>query len=131
MAVNHLTFQGRLVSEPTFGDTNGGARFANFRLAWNKKINDRESKCFLECKAFRGTAQFMEKYMNTKGQEIVAEGELNTEEWEKDGQKRSKIVLMVGAVHFTGSKQGAAENTPAPAMDPSGATPVETDELPF
>lgn len=129
MAVNHLVYQGRLVEAPTFGDTSGGARYANFRLAWSEKYKDKEAKCFLDCKAFRGTAEFMEKYMNQKGQEITVEGKLNTEEWEKDGQKRSKIALMVSAVHFCGKRQ---EGAPAPT-EQGGFTAVEidSDQLPF
>ena len=127
MAVNHLTYQGRLVEAPTFGDTNSGSKYANFRLAWSEKYKDKETQCFLDCKAFRGTAEFMEKYMNQKGQEILVEGKLNTEQWEKDGQKRSKIVLMVSAVHFCGSKGGQAES----GTQAGGYTQVSTDELPF
>jgi len=126
--VNHLVLQGRFVEDPTFGQTNGGTDFANFRLAWSEKYKDRETKCFLECKAFGGTATFMQSYMNRKGQEIVAEGKLTTEEWEKDGQKRSKIVLIVSSVHFCGKKDGG----PAPATaEQGGYTQVATDDLPF
>ena len=137
MAVNHLIFQGRFVEDPKFGDTNSGSRFANFRLAWSEKYKEQETKCFLECKAFSGTAQFMEKYMNKKGQEIIAEGKLTTEEWQnQEGQKRSKMVLMVSGVHFCGKKgdgeTGAAPAAPAaPAAEHGGFTAVETDELPF
>ena len=115
---------------PQFGDTSSGTRYANFRLAWSEKYKEKETKCFLECRAFGGTAQFMEKYMNQKGQEIITEGKLTTEEWEKDGQKRSKIVLMVASVHFCGSKKDG-ETASAPADPPVNMTPVETDELPF
>ena len=131
--VNHLVLQGRLVEEPRFGDTSANTRYANFRMAWSEKYKDKENRCFLECKAFGGTAQFMERNMNRKGQEIVAEGKLNTEEWtSQDGQKRSRIVLMIESVHFCGSRQdapAAGQQTAAP----QAATPtvVETDELPF
>ena len=131
MALNHTDFQGRLVAEPTFGDTSNGTRYANFRLAWSRKYNDRETKCFLECKAFGGTAQFMEKWMNAKGQEIIVEGELNTDEWEKDGQKRSKIVLLVTACHFCGKKSDGQAESQAEQQTGGGFTAVETDELPF
>ena len=136
MAVNHLVFQGRFVDDPKFGDTSGGTRYANFRLAWSEKYKDQETKCFLECKAFGGTAQFIEKYMNKKGQEIIAEGKLTTDEWQtQDGQKRSKIVLIVQNVHFSGKREeGGAESTaaaPESAAEQGGFTAVETDELPF
>jgi len=132
MAVNHLVYQGRLVDVPTFGDTSTGVRYANFRLAWSEKYKEKETKCFLDCKAFSGTAQFMEKYMNQKGQEILVEGKVTTDEWEKDGQKRSKIVLLISGVHFCGKKSdgGAAEASSAPAQS-GGFSAVETDELPF
>lgn len=123
--INHTALQGRLVEDPTFGGTNSGTRYVNFRLAWSEKYKDRENKCFIECKAFSGTAEFMEKYMNKKGQELLVEGKLNTDEWEKDGQKRSKIVLMVSGVHFCGSKKDGGDNAPVP-------TPVDVgDSLPF
>ena len=127
--LNHLTFQGRLVDAPTFGQTTGGTDYANFRLAWSEKYKEKETKCFLECKAFGATATFMGKYMKDKGQEILAEGKLNTDEWEKDGQKRSKIVLMVSGVHFCGKKQESAQESDMQV----NMTPVEvpTDELPF
>ena len=127
--LNHASVQGRLVDAPTFGDTNAGGRYANFRLAWSEKYREKEVKLFLDCKAFGNTAQFMEKYMNQKGQEIVVEGKLNTEEWtNQDGQKRSKIVLVVSGVHFCGKKQdgGNTDNTPVPQP-----VEVQTDELPF
>ena len=137
MAVNHLVFQGRLVDVPTFGDTSAGSRYANFRLAWSEKYKEKETKCFLECKAFGGTAQFMDKYMNQKGHEILVEGKMTTDEWKEDGQKRSKNVLMVGGVHFCGKKQDGGNSSDqgqasAPA-EAGGFTAVEidSDQLPF
>lgn len=134
MALNHLAFQGRFVEDPKFGDTKSGTRYANFRLAWSEKYKEQETKCFLEGKAFGSTAQFMEKYMNRKGQEILVEGKLTTDEWTNDdGQKRSKMVLMVQGVHFCGKKADGETGTAtaAPAAEQGGFTAVETDELPF
>ena len=133
MALNHVSFQGRFVEDPKFGQTNSGTDYANFRLAWSEKYKDKETRCFLECKAFGSTAQFMSKYMNQKGQEILAEGKLNTDEWQdQEGNKRSKIVLMVSGVHFCGKK---GESAPAPAAEPEvpvNMTPVNMDGgLPF
>ena len=125
--VNHLVFQGRMVEDAKCGKTNGGTDYANFRLAWNNKYKDKETKCFLECKTFGGTASFIQKFLGQKGQEMIVEGELNTEEWEKDGQKRSKIVLLVSNAHFCGSKKDNGGDQGFPV----NMTPVETDNLPF
>lgn len=129
--LNHTVIQGRLVDAPAFGDTNAGGRYANFRLAWSEKYKEKENKLFLDCKAFGGTAVFMEKFMKDKGQEILVEGKLNTEEWtNQDGQKRSKTALVVSAVHFCGSrKDGAAEQETT--TQTGGFTAVEDDAMPF
>lgn len=126
--INHLSLQGRLVADPEIRDANSGVKVANFRVAWSEKFKDRENKCFLECKAFSGLAEHIGRYF-TKGQEIVVEGKLHTDEWEKDGQKRSKIVLLVSTVHFCGSKK---DNGGGSNDVPVNMTPVEVgEELPF
>ena len=126
--LNHLSLQGRLVADPELRDTNSGVKVANFRIAWSEKVKDRETKLFLECKAFGGLAEHVCKYF-TKGQETVVEGKLNTEEWKtKDGESRSKIVLILNGINFCGKKQDGGT---APAQETSGGTVVETEELPF
>jgi len=123
--LNHLSLQGRLVADPELRDTNSGVKVANFRIAWSEKVKDRETKLFLECKAFGGLAEHIGKYFS-KGQETVVEGKLTTEEWKsKEGENRSKIVLILSGINFCGKKQDGT------VQDQSGGTPVETDELPF
>lgn len=39
-----------------------------------------------------------------KGTQVFIDGELQTQRWEKDGQKRSKIVVKVKTLQLTGSK---------------------------
>jgi len=124
--VNHLDLQCRMVADPEVKTTNSGANVANFRVAWSEKYKDKENKLFIECKAFSAQAEFLGKYFR-KGQELVLEGKLTTEEWEtQDGQKRSKIVLLVSNVHFSGKKgeeAGSAQPNLTPVANP--------DELPF
>lgn len=125
--MNHLSLQGRMVADPELKDTNSGAKVVNFRIAWSEKFKDRENKLFLECKAFSALAEHITKYF-VKGQEIVVEGKLNTEEWKsQNGENRSKIVLMVTGVHFCGKKQDGAVQT----QDVGGFPEVEADRLPF
>ena len=126
--MNHLSLQCRMVADPELKDTNSGTKVVNFRVAWSERYKDKETKLFLECKAFSALAEHISRYF-TKGQEIALEGKLNTEEWTtQDGQKRSKVVLMVSSVHFCGRKQDGGT---APEQDQSGGTVVETDGLPF
>lgn len=139
MAVNHLVFQGRNVRDLELKTTQSGIENMKFTLAWNEKYKETERKCFLTCKAWRQTAKFLDTYFHSKGSEKTVEGTLETEEWEKDGQKHSQVVLNVEKVHFCGKRQDtgtaqAAANAPAPATAaPTGGGFVEVpeSELPF
>lgn len=141
MAVNHLVFQGRVTRDLELKTTQSGIENVKFTLAWSEKYKETERKCFLTCKAWRNTATFLDKYFHSKGSEMVVEGALETEEWEKDGQKRSQIVLNVDKVHFCGKRQDngstaqAATNEHAhgaPAVPAGGYMEVDGSEpLPF
>lgn len=130
--LNKTELQGRLVADPTFGQTNSGTSYANFRIAWSEKIGEKENKLFMECKAFNAQADFMQKYINKKGQEFIVVGKLTTDEWTgQDGQKRSKIALLVAETHFCGKRQDGPAQATDPAPQEGGFTQVENDELPF
>ena len=60
----------------------------------------------------------------TKGKMIGIEGELNIDQFEKDGQKRSFTKVKVDRLEFLGG--GKAEGAVPPKFDP-----VLDDELPF
>lgn len=140
MAVNHLVFQGRTTKDLDKKVTQSGIENVKFTLAWSEKYKETERKCFLTCKAWRQTATFLDKFFHSKGSEMVVEGALETEEWEdKDGNKRSQIVLNIDKVHFCGKRQDTgtaqpAANAPAPATAATaggGFVEVPESELPF
>lgn len=131
--VNKMILQGRLTAGPELRQTQSGISFIEFTVAWSEKYNEIETKCFLRCKAWRGTAEFVSKYF-TKGQEIAVEGKIITEQWEKDGQPQSRTICDVEKVHFCGSKGNSKnqKDTDTNTDDFTEFTPVEDDsELPF
>ena len=132
MAINHVEYQGRLSKDLEVIETQSGIKHATFTLCWNEKYKDVERKCYLVCKVWRQTCEFMEKFMNRKGQELIAEGSLETEEWDdKDGNKRSRIVLNVAKVHFCGKRDDSPKaEEPAQTAAPA-ATAVADEDLPF
>lgn len=101
--VNHMILQGRLVADPEIS-TKGDLKYCRFRVAWSKTYKEKETKLFLSCVAFRHTAEFIGKYFR-KGQQIVIEGQLETDTWEKDGEKRSSVKMNVESAHFCGDKK--------------------------
>ena len=137
MAVNHLVYQGRNTRDLELKSTQSGIENVKFTLAWSEKYKETERKCFLSCKAWRQTAKFLDTYFHNKGSEMTVEGALETEEWEdKDGNKRSQIVLNIDKVHFCGKRQDTgtaqpAANAPANAAPAGGFVEVKEEELPF
>lgn len=125
--INKVIMQGRLTAKPEIKDA-GGFSLCEFTVAWSEKIKESEKKCFLRCKAWRGTAEFLVKYFD-KGQEIVVEGQNVTEEWEKDGKKQSRTICNVEKVAFCGSK--ASSNASASTEDFMTIPEGSEEELPF
>ena len=135
--INKVILQGRLVKDIELKHV-GSDNIANteFTVAWSEKYKDKETKCFLRCKAWRSTAEFLEKYFS-KGQEIVIEGRMATDEWEDNGEKKSRTICEVEKVHFCGSKsENGSKNTGGSGytVDENGFMNVPDgieDELPF
>lgn len=129
--INNVVIQGRLARDPELKTTQSGIAVANFTVCWSDKYKETETRLFLPCKAWRGTAEFVGKYFR-KGQEIAVDGRLIAEEWEKDGEKKSRVVLDVRGVHFCGKRDESAQN--AADAEPAGSQPVQSDykdDLPF
>ena len=107
--VNRMILQGRLCSDPELRRTNSGTAVCSFRVAWSEKIKDRETKLFLPCVAWQGTAEMICKHF-AKGKEIIVEGKLSSREYEdKTGNKRIVVELTADRVHFCGSKDSAPQ----------------------
>lgn len=138
--LNHITIMGRLARDPELRQTQSGKAVANFTLAvdrdYAEKGAERETD-FIECVAWRGTAEFVDKYFG-RGQMAVVSGRLQIRDWEdKDGNKRRKAEVVADNVYFGESKRDAGANgapsygvKPAPASD-FAVLEGEDSQLPF
>lgn len=115
--VNKVIFQGRLVADPVIRYTASDVANLEVTIAWSEKYKEVETKCFLRCKAWRNTAEFIGKYF-TKGQEIVIEGQMVTEQWEDNGEKKNRTICMIEKCHFCGSKANSNTNSNQPLPNP-------------
>lgn len=129
--INSLNYQGRLVRDIELKHTDSQVAFTEFTIAWSEKYKEAETKCFLRCKAWRQTAEFLSQYFS-KGQEIAISGHLVTEEWEKDSEKQSRTICIIDKVHFCGSKSTNAEKPATSSGNDFMNVPDGIDEeLPF
>lgn len=138
--LNHITIMGRLARDPELRRTNTGKAVASFRLAvdrdYAEKGAERETD-FIDCVAWRGTAEFVDKYFG-RGQMAVVSGRLQISDWEdQDGNKRRKAEVVADNVYFGEQKRDAGVNgapsygvKPAPASD-FAVLEGEDEGLPF
>ena len=105
--INRTILQGRLCADPEMRRTTNGTAVCSFRVAWSETIKDRETKLFLNCVAWQGTAEMICKYFR-KGKELAVEGRLSTREYDdRDGNRRSVTEMTVDRVHFCGKNEDA------------------------
>ena len=105
--VNRTILQGRLCADPEMRRTQNGTAVCSFRVAWSETVKDRETKLFLNCVAWQGTAELICKYFR-KGKELAVEGRLSTREYDdRDGNRRSVTEMTVDRVHFCGKNEDA------------------------
>ena len=105
--MNHVNIIGRLVKEPEIKNTQNGVALLSARIACDRNYSgqDKERETdFFDIVAWRGTAEFIGKYF-TKGDLIAIDGHLETSSWEKDGQKHTRVQIMVDQVSFCGKTQ--------------------------
>lgn len=149
--MNHVCLIGRMVKEPEIRYSQGATPMAvaKFTLAVNRQFKrEGEPDCdFIPCTCFGKTAEFVEKYMNAKGQQIAVNGSIQVRSYEdKEGQKRWSTDVIVNNVYFADSKKQESNETNTPPQNASKSKPkkkevasefvaltdsIDDDDLPF
>ena len=129
--MNNVNLIGRFVHTPELKTTSGGQNVVTFTLAvprhYVRKGEQRQTD-FLDCVAWRNTAEFICKYFR-KGQMAAVTGEIQTRSYEdKEGKKRKAVEIQVQEIYFCESKQELTQ--PAP-VDESIDDFEEVGDLPF
>lgn len=137
--INNVFLTGRLTRFPELRATAGGTQILSFGLAFNTSVRNRqtgewdERGNFIDCTIFGKRAEALSHYL-TKGQKVAVTGELRYSTWDKDGQRHSKLDVIVDDIVFMSQRQGGNEPTqaaPAPqASAPSIADDFD-DDIPF
>jgi single-strand DNA-binding protein len=142
--LNKVLIMGRLTRDPELKQTNSGVSVVSFSLAVERDFKDKQSgektTDFIDCVAWRGTADFVAKYF-TKGRMAVVEGKIQVRDWmDKEGNKRKAVEVVADNVYFADSKKDGGSSAPvsdftAPPVgefvDITAELASGEDELPF
>ena len=95
---NMITITGNLTREPELRFSQKGNAFANLGVAWNKNRRDPDGEWksephFFDVTCFGSVAENVAETATT-GTRVTIVGHVEQERWEKDGQKRSKVVIV-------------------------------------
>ncbi len=111
MSINRVNISGRITRDPELRRTQSGMAILSFSVA----VNDRRKNSqtgewddyanFVDCTVFGRRAESLSNIL-AKGMKVAVEGKLHWSQWEKDGQKRSKLDVTVDEVEFMSSKGG-------------------------
>jgi len=130
MSINRVTISGNLTREPEVRRTASGMAIVSFGVAVNERRKNNQTgdyedyANFIDCTMFGTRAEAVSSYL-AKGSKVAIDGHLRYSSWEKDGQKRSKLEVLVDEIEF----MSKAEKKPQQAQAPS--TAVYDDDIPF
>ena len=135
MSINKVALSGNLTREPELRTTGGGTSVLSFGLA----VNDRHKNAstgewedyanFVDCTMFGTRAESLAKLLK-KGCKVFLEGKLRYSQWERDGQKRSKIEVIVNDIDVCLKKSSASGDEPC-ADEADAETGLYDEDIPF
>ena len=131
MTINKAIITGNLTRDAELRSTGGGLSVANFAVAVNERVKNNSTgewedrANYIDCTMFGRRAEALAQYM-TKGTKVTIEGKLRWSQWEKNGEKRSKVEVVVDEVELMarGDKRAAE-----PAAAHQGG--VYDEDIPF
>lgn len=111
--LNHIIIMGRMVRDPELRRTQSGISVCSFTLACDRDFKSKDGgekeTDFIDCVAWRSTAEFVCKYF-TKGRMMAVEGRLQLRDWvDKEKNKRRSAEIQVDSAYFADSKSREQE----------------------
>ena len=114
-SLNKVLLMGNLTRDPEVKYTPKGTAVCDLGLAINDsyKAQDgsiKETVTFVDIEVWGRTAENCKQYL-TKGRGVFVEGQLRLDQWEQDGQKRSKLKVRALSVQFLGAPPGGGNRS--------------------
>lgn len=147
MSINRVALSGNLTKDPEVRSTQGGTNILSFGLAVNDRRRNGQTgewedyANFVDCILFGNRAEWLSRELG-KGKKVYVEGKLRYSSWEKDGQRRSKLEVVVDDIDFerpsrdksgsySQSVQNYSQTAPQYATGASHDQSHEDSDIPF
>lgn len=110
MSINRVNISGNLTRDPELRATAGGTQVLSFGVAVNDRRKNPQTgewedyPNFVDCTMFGARAEAMNRFLR-KGTKVAIEGKLRYSSWERDGQRRSKLEVIVDEVELMSRRE--------------------------
>lgn len=111
MAINVFTASGRLGNDFDIRYTPNNKCIGSFSLPVESGWGDNKKTAWVSCKLFGDRAEKLAQYL-TKGSQVTVTGNFQLDEWEKDGVKHSRPVIIVNDIQLPPQQQGNNNHQP-------------------
>ncbi len=114
MSINRVIISGNLTRDPELRQTQSGMPVLGLGVAVNDRRKNQTTgewedyPNFIDCTMFGSRAEALSRYLS-KGTKVAIEGKLRWSQWERDGQKRSKIEVIVDELEFMSSRNSGQD----------------------
>ena len=129
MSINRVNITGNLTRDPELRATAVGTQMLAFGVAVNDRRKNQQTgewedvPNFVDCIVFGSRAEAVSRFIS-KGSKVAVEGKLRYSSWEtKEGQRRSKLEVIVDEIDFL-SRQGQQVTSPAAEAAKVADTPA-------
>ena len=128
--MNQTSHIGYCGSTPELKQTNSGKAVCNFRLAVSDGYGEKKKTIWLTIQCWEKTADVVAKHLS-KGDQVGVAGKLQMDEYEKDGQKVTKIYIQASNITFLGKKETPAQPPARQAAQQEQPNLGNDDDIPF
>ena len=136
MSINRVNISGNLTRDPELRMTSGGTQVLSFGVAVNDRRRNPQSgewedyPNFVDCTMFGARAEAVSRYLS-KGSKVAIEGKLRYSSWERDGQRRSKLEVIVDEIEFMSRREDGAGAPPHAAVEAPPIAGLYDEDIPF
>lgn len=134
--INKVSLGGYVGKDPDIKISNAGTPIANFSLATSDYYKDKETgekkdrTEWHQIVAFGKRAEIIRDYVK-KGSKILIDGSLNTQTYEKEGQKHYVTKIVVRDINLLGDSNGSGSHHEKTHQEPPPDMSDLDDDIPF
>lgn len=129
MAINSVSLVGNITFEPELKAMVSGMQVLTFNIAVNerKKNNQtgewEDAPVFVSCAMFGSRAESVSRFIS-KGSKVAIDGKLHYSQWDRNGEKRNKLDVIVNNIEFMSRNENSGAQS-APMQD------LYSEDIPF